>query len=187
MKAILLSLPPKQVANILNEKQTAIVRKTTPKRDLPIDVYVYCAKGDYIGRISNKYVGKVVANFTIKKVERFTQGLNEVEYENVPKIALNEYDYWGLEALMEKACLTDEELSKYVPDLSFYAWYISDLQIFDTPKSLSEFTSLGKVQASDCESCEWRETCETSFYKECDGKAYHQLKRAPSDWRYIEA
>lgn len=28
MKSILLSLPPKQVANILNGKQTAIVRKT---------------------------------------------------------------------------------------------------------------------------------------------------------------
>lgn len=143
MKAILLSLPPKQVANILNGKQTAIVRKTTPKCDLPIDVYVYCAKGDYIGHISNKYVGKVVANFTIKKVERFTQGLNEVEYENVPNFALKDYDYWGLEALTEKACLDDEELSKHAPDLSFYAWYISDLQIFDKPKELSDLRYWG--------------------------------------------
>ena len=163
-KAILMSIKPKYVAEILNHRKTIEIRKTSPKCDLPIDVYIYCTKGDSLHR--NKagwwfvhdypttfiteddlttvreqkpFNGKVVAKFALRKVERFIQGLNEDEYERLPNFALQDYDYHGLDCLMEKACLNDEEINEYAPDLSFYAWHISDLEIFDEPKELDGF------------------------------------------------
>lgn len=146
MKSILISIKPKWVAKILNGKKTIEVRKTAPKCELPIDVYIYCTKtikpisdydwGEFTFDDLPK-LGKVVAKFTLRKVERFIQGLNEDEYERLPNFALQDYDYYGLEYLMEKACLNDEEINEYAPDLSFYAWHISDLEIFDEPKELN--------------------------------------------------
>ena len=138
-KAILISIKPEWLCKILNGEKTIEIRKTAPKCELPIEVYIYCTKGNYIGHLSNRYVGKVVARFTLRKVERFIQGLNEDEYERLPNFALQDYDYHGLDCLMEKACLNDEEINEYAPDLSFYAWHISDLEIFDKPKELDEF------------------------------------------------
>ena len=44
MKAIMISIRPKYVADILNGKKTLEIRKTMPKCDLPIEVYIYCTK-----------------------------------------------------------------------------------------------------------------------------------------------
>lgn len=90
MKAILISIKPKWVAKILNGEKTIEVRKSKPKCDLPIDVYIYCTKDNSNGYLyysfgktifHDKYVlikeydkqciignGKVVAKFTLNKV-----------------------------------------------------------------------------------------------------------------------
>ena len=44
MKSILISIKPKYVADILNGKKTLEIRKSMPKCELPIDVYIYCTK-----------------------------------------------------------------------------------------------------------------------------------------------
>lgn len=44
MKSILISIKPKWVAKILNGKKTLEIRKTAPKCDLPVTVYIYCTK-----------------------------------------------------------------------------------------------------------------------------------------------
>ena len=180
MKSLLISIRPEWVAKILNGDKTIEIRKTMPKCDLPIDVYIYCTKGkpnvtdirDIDGKpyycvIGEEYNpnlnGKVVAKFTLREVERFVQGLNEAEYEHLPNFALKDYDYYGLEDLMEKACLNDEEINKYAPDLSFYAWHISDLVIFDEPKNITEFS-----EPYEC------------------GELPIPLTRAPESWRYVE-
>lgn len=168
MKSLLISIKPKHVAEILNHRKTIEIRKTAPKCDLPIEVYIYCTKGDeklvyhrykghgeYLAKnktLGYEYNGYVVAKFILKKAEEFIQGLNEAEYEHLPNFALKDYGYYGLEDLMEKACLNDEEITKYAPDLSFYAWHIDGLVTFDEPKELNEFG----------------------------------LKRAPESWRYVE-
>ena len=92
-KSILLSIKPKYVAKILNGEKTIEIRKQMPKCDLPIDVYIYCTKdktplfkyiplGDAPNmwdidlpqnkkEYSNDVLlnGKVVAKFTVRKVE----------------------------------------------------------------------------------------------------------------------
>ena len=41
----MISIKPKWVAKILNGEKTIEIRKTMPKCDLPIDVYIYCTWG----------------------------------------------------------------------------------------------------------------------------------------------
>lgn len=200
MKAILISIKPEWVCKILNGEKTIEVRKTAPKCELPVDVYIYCTKDSkrvwyfdkqwrgcysmsiYDDNAAYEYFmglkplnGKVVAKFTLKKVERFIQGLNEVEYERLPNFALQDYDYHGLDCLMEKACLNDEEINEYAPDLSFYAWHISDLQIFDEPKEISEF-KYEKKKVRLTEKYHWK----------TERLGLVPVKKAPQSWQYVE-
>lgn len=144
MKSILISIKPKWIAKILNGEKTIEVRKTAPKCDLPIDVYIYCTKGNYIGYLSNRYVGKVVAKFTLRKVEVI----------KLPYTKFGSKEWVGCEAqrtlqtqtmdegtLLEKSCLEEKEIYGY---LNFkydtcvgYAWHIEDLFIFNEPKEIN--------------------------------------------------
>lgn len=204
-KAILISIRPEWVADILDGEKTIEIRKTAPKCELPIDVYIYCtephakevlslfvadARPLFDGRaaefIERKRVdapgmrwsicnGKVVAKFTLNKIENFINGMNELELEWDGKPDA-EYDYFAYEKALDKACLTYEEADKYCPDQSFYAWHISDLEIFDKPKELSDFRSLSKTYHHDHESM-------VDYYER---KEARRLKRAPQSWRYVE-
>ena len=190
MKSIMISIRPEWTAKILNGEKTIEIRKTAPKCDLPIEVYIYCTKEDDLLRLSrvegDRFIigknfdikdyyrlhsayngkGKVVAKFTLKKVEEFIQGLNEAEYEHLPKFALKDYDYYGLEYLMEKACLNDEEINKYALDLSFYAWFISDLVIFDRSKELRDFRNFNQWNGNEIDP--------------------YTITKAPQSWCYCE-
>jgi predicted transcriptional regulator len=172
MKSILISIKPKWVAKILNGDKTIEIRKTMPKCDLPIDVYIYCTKSnnDYLVYKSVREMcdkglcGNVVAKFTLNKVEKITPQMwtPKIEHE-----------------ILEKSCLKENELFDYVcshdgtEDKPFYAWHISNLEIFDKPKELSEF---GKCQLL------WN--CVPHNCQECP--ALVRLTKAPQSWCYVE-
>lgn len=129
MKAILISINPKWVAKILNGEKTLEIRKTFPKCDLPIDVYIYCTKDKKYANLINRggfLTGMVVAKFTLNKVE-------EIKFDD--------------KQVQERACLTEDELFDYLfintpyqEDMrKGYAWHIDNLEIFDKPKELKEF------------------------------------------------
>lgn len=134
MKAIMISIRPKWVVKILNGEKTLEIRKTFPKCDLPIDVYVYCTKNKKYANLINRggfLTGMVVAKFTLNKVE-------EIKFDD--------------KQVQERACLTEDELFDYLfinkpyqEDMhKGYAWHIDDLFVFNQPKALSEFTTLVK-------------------------------------------
>lgn len=160
MKAILISIKPKWVANILSRRKTLEIRKTAPKCDLPIDVYIYCTKGDYIGHISNRYIGKVVAKFTLKKVERLVMQRGSTGWPfGHGRYGLGNigYGFVGGEEFRwldddNGSCLTADDIWRYLGGKIGYAWHIDDLVIFDKPKPLSDFG----------------------------------LKRVPQSWQYME-
>ena len=131
MKAILISIKPKWVAKILNGEKTIEIRKTMPKCDLPIDVYIYCTKSNYLGFISNRYIGKVVAKFTLDKVEEIKAKYIGFAYYYTPNLETL--------GIMMSSCLEKKELFEYLKYDKGYAWHISNLVIFDKPKELSEF------------------------------------------------
>lgn len=182
MKAILISIKPKWVAKILNGEKTIEIRKTMPKCELPIDVYIYCTKdketiainpyGGY-ATIPNKYKneyfnGKVVAKFTLNKVEEITPF---EEYESPFGMAYKLKENKII--CCQKAQLTYDEYNHYLKGKNGYAIHISDLEIFK-PKELSEFYPYCKD-----EKCEYRNNHCSICYRT-------PLTKAPQSWCYVE-
>ena len=175
MKSILISIKPKWVAKILNGEKTIEIRKTAPKCELPIDVYIYCTKGGgliYDGDAfepryrSGKYSlcsdekqcleGKTVAKFTLRKVEKL-----KIYVGSYIPVAILHTNSIPTCSLMEKeSCLTMDEIWKYTK-MKGYAWHISDLQLLDNLMKPSGFDNL--MELSD-----------------------FGLKRAPQSWCYVE-
>lgn len=154
-KAIMMSVHPQCSIEILNGEKTIDIRTSVPKCELPVDVYVYCTKSNgrlilnkencacFTNRLKEgctKLNGKVIAKFTLKKVEeikpfsfmQLLHGLTEKQKE-----------------IADKACIGWLGIYEYANGKSTYAWHISDLQVFDRPKELSEF-GLKKAQQSWC-------------------------------------
>lgn len=183
MKSILIPIKPKWTAKILNGEKTAEIRKTAPKewvdylsgktakKPEPMFVYIYCTKGDYIGRISKKYVGKVVARFTLNEVEKiFMSVINHYQYETNTL-----YE----DELLKQSLLNGNELDTYLKNKHYgYAWHISDLEIFDEPKELNEFysTRLDKDVTKLFD----------NSIQLSNGKWVKRLDKAPQSWCYVE-
>jgi len=179
MKAIMISIKPKYVAKILNGEKTIEIRKTMPKCDLPIDVYIYCTKdnkhkleycdinegcwsandgGDY-------YNAKVVAKFTLNKVEM----IRPIALGSFLKTSTLEH-----REIIDKSCLTENEIRRYLTNMYGYAWHIDNLEIFDKPKELSDFKHLVKGNKLD---------------HSIDAINYVggiPLTKAPQSWCYVE-
>lgn len=80
-KSIIISIQPQWVEKILNGKKTIEIRKSIPKCDLPIDVYIYCTKSDI-----NLY--KVIREVYMY----FDMGVAE-PFEDFKYYKLDDYDY----------------------------------------------------------------------------------------------
>lgn len=173
MKAILMSIKPQHVANILNGLKTIEIRRRFPS-DYVGWVYIYCTKAKpYItgiynyehkivyGDIENKnhnINGKVVARFWCDRVDEF-------------------YDFD--DDLCEQACLDRGEMLDYLGDKKGYAIHITKLEIFDKPKEIREFkTHLGCNKTINCMLCKY------NVFNECTRPRY--LTRAPRNYCYIE-
>ena len=172
-KAILISIRPKWVAKILNGEKTLEIRKSMPKCDLPIDVYIYCTKdknqlvrcqekvwGYYKhtkGALKSYFNGKVVAKFTLNKVEKINSYFEPEQWYMTREL--------GGRKLMEKSCLSFSKLDDYLFGRDGCAWHIENLEIFDEPKELSEFY-----------------TAKTNKLP----RYLFPLTRAPQSWVYIE-
>ena len=181
MKSILISIKPKECSNILNYLQTIIIKKTMPKCDLPIDVYIYCTKNGHEelpfeehALYKTYYCGKVVAKFTLNKVEeiRYFDELQISDgYEDYDGNWVDTSDYakdihWVTNGQLEQMRLSYDELHKYLGSKNGYAWHISNLEIFDKQKNLSEFRHRKQFMPS--------------------GYMIDPLTKAPQSWCYVE-
>jgi len=179
MKAIMISIKPEWVAKILNGEKTLEIRKNAPKCDLPIDVYIYCTKDkkmplvcDIDGNIvlanehyaygDEKLNGKVVAKFTLNKVEEIPD-----EYDDAWNYNLERIDYW--KKIYKESCLQEPDFSNYLKGKKGYAWHINDLVVFDKPKELSEFNTTQRIR-----------------YANLGFTEIKPLAKAPRLWCYVE-
>lgn len=188
-KAVMLSIRTRWVQKIANGEKTIEVRKTRPKLDTPFKCYIYCTKDakmqwwtgsrysyadDHSHNAFDKCGnGKVIGEFVCDCVtplynvctddwKRLTGGLHRIEKE-----------------LVNQASLTEAQLHTYAGGKNCFAWHISNLKIYDTPKELSEFKTLCRVDA-DCCACPYYNYTKT----ECDGRV---IGRPPQSWCYVEA
>ena len=169
MTTIILPVSPMEAMNVLNEKQTIIIRKSVPKEKLPIKVCLYCADSkDYLldkdrnyfmwdkhnHHYLYKYEGepkehyfqkKVVAEFMLREAEKIT----------MRKIC-GEWEVYGEKSdfakLSRESCLSQCELSHYIGGkYHAYAYHVSDLKTLKEPKKPSEFKYRKKYHG--CKKC----------------------------------
>jgi predicted transcriptional regulator len=187
-KAILLLCSPEECKKILNGDLSILVRKLKPKCDLPINVYIYCAKnGEYLtkGNKGNVYPsccisngirewhlnGKVVAKFWCDKVENI--------YVRKHSYCCEEFYYCTNtleeDEICKKSRLDNQQLQEYLGDNLGYAIHITKLETFEKPKELSEFRKVGffdkRAKNRDLLPV-WADN--------------YKLTKAPTRWCYVE-
>lgn len=180
-KAVLISIRPEWAEKILAGEKTLEVRKNRPNMETPFKVYIYCTAGNLSykvngGKVCNVSGGKmVVGEFVCDKITWLTH----IGFSGLPGIRLaamkngytidDSFDF-------PKSCLTTPKIEKYLGGKDGYAWHISKLEIYDTPKKLSKFLRpleicIGKV-------------CDEYGCAYCENGGH--IKRPPQSWCYVE-
>lgn len=208
MKAILMSIKPKWCEKIFSGKMTIKVCKTAIKLETPFKVYVYCTKermtrvpsmnaylhknepracaeygiietwseiGDVIvnPHLASKFVsygmhGKVIGEFVCDRVIKYEEHIEEGGL------------FYTLDYEFNEACQLDNwELHDYGKGKPIYAWHISDLKIYDTPRELGEFKTPDKPYHRIID----RDGSLIFMDGYESGKL---LTRAPQSWQYVE-
>ena len=184
-QAVLISIRPKWCSKIANGEKTIEVRKTRPKLQTPFKVYIYCTHGPDMLWILNPEDRKLFPEkptdvFTAKDAGGLYLGNGKVIGEFVcddiferivrvggncepPKYCICDWnmDCTPLDTLLADACLTKDELEKYLDGGVGYGWHISNLKIYDTPLPLNIFKKWFRECAysdlgfaiPDCEKC----------------------------------
>lgn len=215
-KAVLISIRPKWCEKIARGEKTIEVRKNRPRLKTPFKCYIYCTKPrerlstilkDGDENYGEIYRGKPVFIKTNDPDDFYAYGhscavIGEFVCDDVferivrvgttcmtPKYCLCDWnmDCTPIDGLLSDACLTKDELEKYLDGGIGYGWHISNLKIYDEPKKLGEFwrDCLEYSELStNCWSCE--NVCGDGDGTDCntDGRLY--LHRPPQSWCYVE-
>ena len=170
------------------------------------DLGFVCWEGDFRN-------GKVIGSFVCDRVEEYEgEFWDDDTYERIQEpwepsdfAEYGEYEYdtigengefygKGIE-LSKQSCLSWNELRKYVGQglKDFYGWHIIDPKLYDKPKELSEFYTLGNCEKYDfCNQCKnfhrgqgW---LDGSYCDEdsCLDNTRIPVTRAPKSWQYVE-
>ena len=180
MKAVLMSIHPQWCEKIFNGSKTIEVRKSRPSIETPFKVYVYCTKhGDYKYRvrldenrlaIPEVWNGKVIGSFVCGDIISDWKGEHSDEF-------------------VKYALLSLDAQKKYGGNKPLYGWHITEPELFDKPREITEFYK----------PCPFNEDCDISCpYAEGE---YHgdgingdvefigcnnKITRAPQSWVYVE-
>lgn len=202
MKAVLISIRPKWVEKIVSGEKTLEVRKTRPKLETPFKCYIYCTntrpflvwgdvfRGDWCteftrlsgyGRaeadsIWDVFNGHVAGEFVCDRIDT----INPVDE------SYGIYD--ADDNFVAQTRLVDGALWDYGKGVTLYGWHISKLEIYDTPKPLSEFCFPPELYCEKglCGTCPYdqspNEYGEYSF--DCEWKK--PVTCPPQSWCYVE-
>lgn len=180
MKAVLISIRPKWCELIASGKKTVEVRKTRPKIETPFKVYIYmtmgkCPKFVYNENLEKQSIyerepntanGKVIGEFVCDKIYDIKPHFDKPDF-------CNQYlcDWkWG----EGNACLSFTEMNDYLKGKNGYGFHISDLVIYDKPRSIVEL----------CHPCDRDPQCDCNYCKRYGGGK--PIFRAPQSWCYVE-
>lgn len=191
MKGVLMSIRPEWCELIASGKKTVEIRKTIPRKFVqdrfysgyltePFKVYIYETQGYSAtpqvfedGTTIFQGRGKVIGEFVCDEV--------------VELAPLNRAD----DTMEEKACMSREEIARYLKGKG-YAWYISDLVIYDKPKELGEFTPNCRYLDGDDEcrhrevDCHWQKFDFNPDLTVNVVNCTKRLTRPPQSWCYVE-
>ena len=205
MLAILISLRSRHAIDIFNGEKLQELRKKFPKNYRGW-VYIYVCKDKIPVYIPWEFEvepqedgtlkaltdfergnGKVCARFWCDNIDEYYRGFN-LEPNPITGI----HDSIANSRLIEESCLTYDEICDYSEKnkLSFFAIHISKLELFDKPKSLSDFMprKWDKCGVKDKNGLYQCHKCPHAIhyghgFGDC---GYAPLKRPPQSWQYVE-
>ena len=166
-KAVLISIRPKWVEKILSGEKTLELRKTRPKLETPFKCYIYCTNSGVAMGMWGKH-GKIVGEFVCDRIDPI-----------VP--APEPYGIYDVDDdFVAQTRLVDGALWDYGKGATLYGWNISKLEIYDEPKSLSEFRRICDKECN-CDGCAkyWANGGDCGINS-------LQIKRPPQSWCYVE-
>ncbi len=190
-KAVLISIRPEWVQKIGEGKKTIEVRRTRPKLQPPFKCYIYCT----LPRKNKSHVmflsicddgeiremnGKVVGEFVCDQIT----GLTHTGFTGFPGnklVAMKSYYMVKNSFDFSDSCLTIDQIEKYLDGGDGYAWHISDLKIYETPKELTEFHTWKK-----CKSCSKSGYESTACIYDENCMVPVAITKAPQSWCYVE-
>lgn len=195
-KAVMLSIRPKWCEKIASGEKTIEVRKTKPKLETPFKCYIYCTRDKHLAFMQNQTGtnliacmdvdaaipvggaignGKVIGEFTCDRIYKIDKDSTDFLFKAG---VLSVYKQAAEEKCGLCVAMTDDELHGYLGHCQGYGWHIVDLRIYDTPKELSEFKTLCRVDA-DCCACPYYNYTKI----DCDGRV---IGRPPQSWCYVD-
>lgn len=181
MIAVLISIRPKWCEKIISGEKTIEVRKTRPKLIPKFKCYIYRS-------VQGGVIGEFVCDHIFERIVRVGGSCEP------PKYCICDWnmDCTPLDTLLSDACMTKDELEKYLHGGIGYGWHISGLKIYNTPKELSEFSPVCRYKNDDKSCPSRRVACSYQKY-DCnpDGsinlvECGRTLERPPQSWRYVE-
>ena len=171
--------------------KTVEVRKTRPTLETPFKAYIYCTGHD--GWIikspkagMQKMDSRVIGEFTCDKIDKLTH-VGAMGSNEPPKLQIVTLDllYKPADELLQAACLTEAQAEKYLKGGDGYGWHISDLKIYDKPKSILDFHRAVDKTKLWCEKCAigGKKGTACAF---CYGLNGLRIRRPPQSWCYVE-
>lgn len=172
-KAVLISIHPRWCEKIASGEKTIEIRKTRPKLQPPFKCYIYCT-------MDHPYIS--VSCGELDKRNYRTNTVGRCNGKVIGEFVCDTYvtdKTFGHDALFNAAaCMNESDVVAYSAGSPIYGWHITDLKIYDTPKELSGFKGLCKVEA-DCCACPYYNYSKM----DCDGRT---INRPPQSWCYVE-
>lgn len=170
-KAVLISIRPEWVNKILSGEKTLEVRKNRPNLETPFKCYIYCTNSGVSAGMWGKH-GKVVGEFVCDKIERISGYVDIKDLQS---------DFVG-------SCLSPYQIEAYLNGKDGYMWHISNLEIYDMPRKLSEFWFPDDLYCEKelCGGCPWDQSPDVNGEYEFDCEWRRPLRRPPQSWCYVE-
>lgn len=197
--SVLISIQPKWCELIASVKKTVEIRKTRPKLDTPFKCYIYCTKGrDTLWRgkdrcyVSDYWenekdigcVGKVIGEFVCNKVDRIAH-CGTSNYDFNLKLVDTQLRAMHVSGKYLNQCqLSYADMTRYANGRDIYGWHISDLVIYDEPKSLEVFNA-SCLKIKPCETCRYSVNDDLPF-AEISAGCDRTIRRPPQSWCYVE-
>lgn len=185
MKSVLISIQPQWVEKIAAGWKTLELRKTVPNLPTPFKCYIYQTRLKWVFNLLRRLGMDGIA-------DALSNGFGKVVGEFVCDGYLRNCEMANADIAERQSYVRREKILEYSGGKQVYGWHISDLVIYDKPKSLSAFRSPCKEYEKDrpiCGACRYYyyESNESvGFYEECLCDGLKHIARPPQSWCYVE-
>lgn len=179
-RAVMINLSHSDCNHILLGEQIAFLKKTKPILATPFKVYVRCNMEDLPTHVTNDKLetvsvyeehpeiinGLVVVEFVCKDIVKVTDTISHYEVQGFGNRSLSEIlekDVYGI--------FSWNRVNRMLSENGAYAWYVSELKVYDTPKKVNDF-------------------CKPDYKHKCFGnwvwKQGAYLTQPPKNWCYVK-